>query len=130
MAIIGAGIGGLAAASILSSNYGLAVQVFESHYRPGGCAHSFQISAKETKTIYNFDAGPTILLGCSKQPYNPLQQVINFIGARDKIEWINYNSWGMFAPETGKWNFELGVNKFESGPLKKFGGPNAVVNRY
>lgn len=43
------------------------------------------------------------------------------------IDWINYNSWGMFAPETGKWVFELGTGKFEDGPLTRFGGASALA---
>ena len=34
--IIGAGIGGLTSAAILSKVYGLKVAVYEAHYRPGG----------------------------------------------------------------------------------------------
>ena len=33
----------------------------------------------------------------------------------------------MFAPETGKWVFELGTGKFEDGPLTRFGGVSALV---
>ena len=64
VAIIGAGIGGLTAGAILSSRYGFKVNVYESHYRAGGCAHSFDIKSK-AGTTYKFDAGPTIILGAS-----------------------------------------------------------------
>lgn len=100
VAVVGAGLGGLSAAAILSSRYNLKVHVYESHYRAGGCAHSFSMRSKEG-TTYNFDAGPTILLGCSTAPYNPLRQVLNHLGASSSIDWIPYQSWGMWAPETG-----------------------------
>eukprot|EP01038_Epipyxis_sp_PR26KG_P006510 gene6510-8948_t len=134
VAIIGAGVSGLAAASILSSIYGMKVYIFESHYHIGGCAHSFPITARSNgndfsnRATYEFDSGPTIILGCSNQPFNPLQQVLNAVGAKDSIDWIKYNSWGMHAPDTGKWTFELGANKFDGlhGPLLKYGGKEAV----
>lgn len=56
----------------------------------------------------------------------PLQQVLNHLGAQNSIKWIPYNAWGMHAPETGLWRCELGVNRFESGPLLRFGGAKAV----
>ena len=74
--VIGAGIGGLSAAAILSSVYNLKVGVFEAHYRLGGCAHSFPHRSSKSGCNYLFDAGPTILLGCSSKPYNPLRQVL------------------------------------------------------
>ena len=100
------------------------MKVFDTHYRAGGCAHSFPFKSKQG-TTYLFDAGPTILLGCSSPPYNPLQQVLNHLGAASSIKWRTYKSWGM-VDETGSWSFDLGKDAFENGPLKKFGGPNAV----
>ena len=109
--IIGAGIGGLSAAAILSKTYNLKCSVYEAHYRPGGCAHSFPIVSKEG-TKYNFDAGPTILTGCSVKPFNPLRQVLNEVDASSKIEWIQYNSWGM-RDEEGEWEFTLGQERWD-----------------
>lgn len=129
VAIIGAGIGGLTAGAILSSKYNLKVDIFESHYHPGGCAHSFPISVPSpagSKHTYKFDAGPTILLGCSSAPYNPLQQILNDLGSGSAIDWISYKGWGMVTEE-GKWNFELGEEPFINGPLLKLGGPDAVL---
>ena len=70
IAVIGAGIGGLSSAAILNSLYGMQTEVFESHYRPGGCAHSFPMKSKNGVT-YNFDAGPTILLVALDLPTIP-----------------------------------------------------------
>ena len=62
IAIVGAGIGGLCAGSILNTIYGKKVGVYESHYLPGGCAHAFDRKASNGQT-FTFDSGPTILLG-------------------------------------------------------------------
>ena len=121
--VIGTGIGGLSAASILSKIYNKKVGVFEKHYHHGGCTHSFDVKRKNI--TYNFDSGPTILLGCSAPPYNPLRQVLNAIDASDKIDWIKYDHWGM-ETEEGSWKFQLGENTFEDGPLLTYGGVEAV----
>ena len=123
--IIGAGIGGLTCAALLSKIYNLKVNVYESHYYVGGCAHSFPIKSARSKYNYMFDAGPTILLGCSRPPFNPLQEIFTVLDIQDKINWLPYNSWGMHTPEGGSWNFELGPLCFENGPLARFGGPTA-----
>ncbi|KAJ1638138.1 hypothetical protein T492DRAFT_242539 [Pavlovales sp. CCMP2436] len=87
IAIIGAGLGGLAAAAVLTQRYGKKVGVFEAHYAVGGVAHAFESGG------YTFDAGPTIVLGCSSPPYSPLRQVLNAAGVADAIDWIPYNRW-------------------------------------
>lgn len=145
IAIIGAGIGGLCAGGILNTIYGKKVAVFESHYLPGGCAHAFDRIVKITdegentkKTInFTFDSGPTIVLGCSKEPFNPLRQVLNAINLQDEVKWIPYEAWGMIENPIGhdqvqrkkeekRWKLELGPDLFEQGPLIKFGGEDAL----
>ena len=154
--VIGAGIGGLSSAAILTQKYGMHTEVFESHYHAGGCAHSFKMRSRKrgSNAVFHFDSGPTIVLGCSNEPFNPLQQVINTVGARNDIDWIRYDSWGMVVKEEiyekdgsggnnnknsgtsntegegdwDRWPFELGPDKFdgEHGPLLRYGGEQAV----
>ena len=126
--VIGAGLGGLSCASVLSAKYGQNVQVFESHIHAGGCAHSFDITSKESKCTYKFDSGPTIVLGCSAPPFNPLMQVLNSVGGGSLIDWIRYDRWGMVT-EDGNWPFVLGPGHFDhdrNGPLAKFAGSTAI----
>jgi hypothetical protein len=66
--IIGSGIGGLSCAAMLSY-YGYSVAVLESHYLPGGVAHTFE------KDGFKFDAGPSLWNGMNTKPYNPLREV-------------------------------------------------------
>lgn len=69
--VIGSGIGGLSAAALLSY-YGYSVVVLESHYLPGGVAHTFE------RDGFQFDAGPSLWNGMATKPYNPLREVMLF----------------------------------------------------
>lgn len=147
IAIIGAGIGGLAAGAILNTLYNKKVGIYESHYLAGGCAHAFERLAQKTKTKdtdtdnqkdklirFTFDSGPTIVLGCSQEPFNALRQVLNAVD--QSVDWIRYDGWGMIEhpnnPDTStststvRWKCELGLNTFQRGPLFEFGGQAAV----
>jgi phytoene dehydrogenase-like protein len=127
IAIVGAGIGGLCAGAILNTLYGKKVGVYESHYLLGGCAHAFD-RRSSNNVNFTFDSGPTIVLGCSAKPYNPLRQVLNAIG--QEVEWIRYDGWGMIeypgSDKEQRWKVELGPNVFEEGPLQQFGGDGAL----
>eukprot|EP00536_Pseudo-nitzschia_multiseries_P014446 jgi/Psemu1/214681/e_gw1.704.4.1 len=141
IAIIGAGIGGLAAGAILNTLYNKKVGVYESHYLPGGCAHAFDRLAPRSATStagetpkkplkFTFDSGPTIVLGCSQKPFNGLRQVLDAVN--QSVEWIRYDGWGMIerpGSDTGtvRWKCELGPDTFQQGPLLEFGGPEAVL---
>jgi hypothetical protein len=124
IAIVGAGIGGLCAGAILNTLYNKKVGIYESHYLPGGCAHAFERRADNGIT-FTFDSGPTIVLGCSHEPYNPLQQVLRAVGVDDKIQWIPYDGWGIIEhPQNQqlekRWKLKVGPNYFEEGPLQLF----------
>ena len=131
IAIVGSGLAGLCAGALLNTLYGKRVGVYESHYLAGGCAHAFERRIKGSKdntTTFTFDSGPSILLGCSSPPYNALRQVLNAID--QEVEWIPYDGWGMIerpgTSEEVRWRVELGPDRFENGPLKKFGGESAL----
>jgi len=145
IAIVGAGIGGLCAGAILNTLYNKKVGIYESHYLAGGCAHAFERVAiipspsptvedgeseqqqqkMQQKIAFTFDSGPTIVLGCSKEPYNPLQQVLRAVGVEDQVEWIPYDGWGMIEHPSSeskekRWKLLVGPDHFETGPLKRF----------
>lgn len=134
VAVVGAGIGGLCAAAVLTQVYGKRVAVCEAHYLAGGCAHAFERRGADG-TPYLFDSGPTIVLGCSAPPYNPLRQVLNAVGQGEAVQWIRYDGWGMLVPPSeapatlptpGAWKLRLGPGHFQEGPLSMFGGAGAV----
>ncbi len=74
--IIGSGIGGLVAGSLLA-RYGWRVLICESHSIAGGAAHSF------SRQGFHFDSGPSFYCGLGTEPktgsgsLNPLRQVLD-----------------------------------------------------
>jgi phytoene dehydrogenase-like protein len=139
VAIVGAGIGGLCAGAILNTLYNKKVGIYESHYLPGGCAHAFERSVivgnDDKPTTFTFDSGPTIVLGCSKEPYNPLQQVLRAVGVDNEVEWLPYDGWGMIEhpkhpTKEKRWKLQVGPNYFEAGPLKQFASNPTALDEF
>jgi len=162
--IVGGGLGGLCAGAILRQIYDRSVLVLESHDTVGGCAHSYtRRSRTKGKTAdgngstgaktggggieFVFDSGPTIVLGCSTYPRNPLQQVLEAVGedGNGGVEWIPYDGWGMVintdtnadntstttTPQWSRWKFPVGqpstsATSFQNTALRQNAGPNAL----
>ena len=120
--VVGSGIGGLSAAALLSY-YGYTVTVLESHYLPGGVAHTFE------RQGFKFDAGPSLWNGMNKRPYNPLRELLEIVGEGDSVKYAKYDGWMMHTPD-GSFKFEVG--KDEAGNdkflkiIERFGGSQAV----
>jgi len=87
--IIGSGIGGLTAGSLLA-RYGYNVLVCESHALAGGAAHSF------TRKGFTFDSGPSFYagIGSGNASLNPLQQVLSILD--ESVATIPYDPLGEF----------------------------------
>jgi len=115
--VIGSGIGGLSCAAMLRW-YGYSVVVLESHYLPGGVAHTFERGG------FKFDAGPSLWNGMSTKPYNPLREVLELVGQGDSIQYAKYDGWVMHIPE-GSFKFKVGKGNFEP-IIERFGGPKAL----
>ena len=87
--IVGSGIGGLTAGSLLA-RYGYNVLICESHGIPGGAAHSF------TRKGFAFDSGPSFYAGIGSHTasLNPLQQILTVLG--ESLETVPYDPLGEF----------------------------------
>ena len=122
--VVGSGIGGLSAAALLCW-YGYNVTVLESHYLPGGVAHTFE------KDGFHFDAGPSLWNGMDKKPYNPLREILEIVGEGQSVEYRQYDGWVMHIPE-GSFKFQVGVDdasgcdNFEK-VVSRFGSPGALT---
>ena len=73
VAIIGSGLGSLAAASLLA-NRGLKVLVAEQHYLPGGCCSIFR------RNDFTFDSAVGMVFGFGNRGFNSHRFVFNEIG--------------------------------------------------
>ena len=112
--VVGSGIGGLSCAAMLTL-YGYSVAVFESHYRPGGCAHGYSVRSREggegkqkekegqegSGEFYHFDTGPSFFSGLNPnlppKLSNPLRTILDAIG--EEVECIPYKTFGLELPE-------------------------------
>ena len=82
--VIGSGIGGLSAASLLAK-YGYSVKLFESHYLPGGCCHMFDHRDKDGG-LWSFEVGPSIWEGLDRPTGNPLRMVFDALDETMPVE--------------------------------------------
>ncbi len=90
--VIGSGIGGLVAASLLAQS-GQRVLVCESHGIPGGAAHSF------SRQGFTFDSGPSFYCGLGggfegRSSLNPLTQVLERLG--ETLDTVVYDPLGHY----------------------------------
>lgn len=82
--VVGAGIGGLTLASLLT-RAGLDTLVVERHDRVGGYAHSFR------RGRYLFDSAVHLVGGCDPVSYEGgglLHQVLDAVGARERCDFV------------------------------------------
>ena len=117
--VIGSGIGGLSCAALLAY-YGLDVQVYESHYNAGGCAHGFDIEG------FKFDSGPSLWNGMDapKGRRNPLGEILHVVGEGKTVKYGKYPGWKMYVPD-GEFMFNVGPTAFEE-VVRKFGAEDGA----
>jgi prolycopene isomerase len=85
--VIGSGIGGLCAATLLAKA-GKSVAVLEQHDRAGGYAHGFN------RKRYHFDSGVHLTSGCGLQGYQGgqiLAKILQAVNVYDQLEFIPIN---------------------------------------
>lgn len=103
--VIGAGIGGLSAASVLACE-GLEVLLLEQARQPGGCCSSFRIGD------FTFDSAATIIQGFGEFGFHALRTLFDFTG--QQVELIGLDSaYSMYFGDR-KIDFFLDRHAFEA----------------
>lgn len=97
--VIGAGLGGLSAAALLSASYKQTVCVLEAHTSPGGAAHAFV--RRTPRGTFTFHSGPHLFSGLSSGgsvpvSFNPLQHI--FKATDTPLPVVPYTTWGVLLP--------------------------------
>eukprot|EP00434_Breviolum_minutum_P023689 symbB.v1.2.020895.t1/scaffold1782.1/size101530/1 len=97
--VIGSGIGGLCAGSVLSK-YGQRVVICEAHGSAGGAAHGFSCKLPKEGGDFFFDTGPSFFSGLSDPDgarINPLKAVFDLLEV--ELPCHQYRSFGLCLPE-------------------------------
>lgn len=97
--VIGSGIGGLCAGSVLAK-YGKRVLVCEAHGTAGGAAHGFRCKLPKAGGEFFFDTGPSFFSGLSDPDggrINPLKAVFDLLEV--ELPCHQYRSFGLCLPE-------------------------------
>ncbi len=118
LAVIGGGMGGLAAAS-LAQRMGMKTVLFEAHTRLGGCAGYFP------RGPFTFDAGATALMGL--EPDEPLGGLLRVIGLDFKSQ--RTTSYRVHMPDRTI-DIVADARAFERRILDAFPGHDSALLRF
>ncbi len=96
--VIGTGMAGLMAGNALARN-GRRTLMLEKHSNPGGCTMNFE------RGDYRFEASNHVINACA--PGGMTYQLLERIGAEDKVEFIHLDSFGRMVDEGRGSDFSL-----------------------
>ena len=119
--VLGAGLGGLAAAACLSKQ-GKKVAVFEKHYLPGGCCHTFDYGE------YSFCADVHYISQCGKG--EAIDQFLKYIERNISFNSLDANCIDKIITSKLDFDIPLGWGHFRKRLLNKFPQEALAINRY
>jgi len=107
--VVGAGIGGLTAAALLT-RAGARVQVYEQHDKPGGFCHHWegQAGSPDGSLVFRFDAGVHDVSGC--HPGGTVHALLQRLNLEQTIAWRALDHG--FVDERGAWTVPRGWDAY------------------
>ena len=119
--ILGAGLGGLAAAACLTKQ-GKKVAVFEKHYLPGGCCHTFDYGE------YSFCADVHYISQCGAG--EAIDQFLNYIERNISFNSLNSDCIDRIITPEVDFNIPLGWGHLRRRLLRDFPQEAEAINLY
>jgi all-trans-retinol 13,14-reductase len=125
--VIGSGLGGLAAAALLSRHAGKKVLVLERHYTAGGFTHSFQ------RPGYTWDVG-VHYIGEVQDPRSPVRAAFDHL-TEGQLQWqpmpAIYDRVVIGAGRAGRtFDFPAGLENLRSQLKQAFSGEASAIDTY
>ncbi len=119
--VLGAGLGGLAAAACLSRQ-GSRVAVLEKHYLPGGCCHTFDYGN------YRFCADVHYISQCGRG--QAIDQFLNYIGREVQFNSLDPDCIDRVITPEVDFAIPLGWENLRNRLLDRFPEEAPAINRY
>ncbi|MEN9231544.1 MAG: FAD-dependent oxidoreductase, partial [Thermostichus sp. DG02_5_bins_236] len=119
--VLGAGLGGLAAAACLSRQ-GSRVAVLEKHYLPGGCCHTFDYGN------YRFCADVHYISQCGRG--QAIDQFLNYIGREVEFNGLDPDCIDRVITPEVDFAIPLGWENLRNRLLERFPEEAPAINRY
>lgn len=115
--VVGAGIGGLTAASLMAQR-GCKVLVVERHDRPGGYAHAFR------RKRYLFDSAVHLIGGCAPgddaRPPGLVQRLLSALHVSDSCDFLRVDPFYSAVLPGFRLDAPLGVERFAEAHAERF----------
>jgi len=121
VAIIGAGIGGLAA-GCTAQRYGLKAHIFEAHHLPGGLCTSWN------RNGYTFDGSVHHLAGC--RPDGPVYRMWEELGAMPRECVFPDRLTQVESPEGDVLSVYVDIERLEEHMMEAFPEDRAMIRKY
>jgi all-trans-retinol 13,14-reductase len=119
--ILGAGLGGLSAAACLTRQ-GYKVAVFEKHYLPGGCCHTFDYGD------YRFCADVHYISQC--QPHEAIGQFLNYIERSVEFNSLDPDCIDLVITPEVDFKIPLGWETLRARLIATFPEEQVAIHRY
>src|SRR3984885_8869010 len=121
--VIGSGIGGLAAAALLSRYAGKKVLVLERHYTAGGYTHSFN------RPGYSWDVG-VHYIGELQNPASPLRAAFDYLTG-GQLEWASMpDVYDRVVMGSRSFEFPTGLERLRARLKDYFPTESSSIDRY